>query len=140
MKFKNHTVTLSTAMTPVLKFGIPLAIMMFTVALESKRENADWFISILFTLIFFFFFSFLKKVSIKRGSLIVSNYIKTIQIPLSEIESITYWWWWNPSRIHIHLKHKSPFGKTIDFKPKILQGCKTASFLENLIMYRVDSI
>lgn len=58
----------------------------------------------------------LKKVHLlSGGSLLISNYLKTIEVPLSEVESVETmgFWGWQPQTITLTLKSESGFGKEI---------------------------
>ena len=59
-----------------------------------------------------------KKVSVDDDNLYVSNYIKEVSIPLSEIREISENIWLNPHLITIHLKSSSDFGDKIYFIAK----------------------
>lgn len=61
----------------------------------------------------------LKTVSVDGNFLYVSNYIKEISIPLSDISDVTENRWINIHPVKIHLKTPSEFGETIIFMPKI---------------------
>jgi len=61
----------------------------------------------------------LKAVSVDDDFLYVSNYIKEISIPLSNIEDVTENKWINIHPVTIHLKSPSEFGDKIIFMPKV---------------------
>lgn len=61
----------------------------------------------------------LKKVSADDNFLYVSNYLKEIYIPLSEIYDVTENVWLNIHPVTIHLKSPSEFGDKIVFMPQI---------------------
>jgi hypothetical protein len=61
----------------------------------------------------------LKAVSVDDDFLYVSNYIKEISIPLSNIEDVTENRWINIHPVTIHLKSPSEFGDKIIFMPKV---------------------
>lgn len=58
-----------------------------------------------------------KEVSIEGDFLYVSNFLKEIKIPLSEVRKVTEMMLINPNPITIHLKHPTRFGKKIIFIP-----------------------
>ena len=60
----------------------------------------------------------LKKVSVDDRFLYVSNYIKEIAVPLTEIYDVTENVWINIHPVTIHLKFPSEFGDKIRFMPK----------------------
>ena len=59
----------------------------------------------------------LKEVSVDDNFLYVSNYLKEISIPLSEIYEVTENMWINIHPVTIHLKSPSEFGDKIVFMP-----------------------
>ena len=60
----------------------------------------------------------LKVVSVDDNFLYVSNYLKEISIPLSEIYDVTENVWINSHPVTIHLSSPSEFGDKIVFMPK----------------------
>jgi hypothetical protein len=60
----------------------------------------------------------LKRVMIDGNKLIVSNYLKTISIPLSEIEQVTENIFISIRPVWIHLKNATEFSTKIMFMPK----------------------
>ena len=61
----------------------------------------------------------LKEVSVDDNFLYVSNYLKEISIPLSEIYDVTENMWLNSHPVTIHLQSPSEFGDKITFMPKV---------------------
>jgi hypothetical protein len=61
----------------------------------------------------------LKDVSVDDNFLYVSNYMKEISIPLSDIHDVTENIWVNIHPVTIHLKSPSEFGDKIIFMPKV---------------------
>lgn len=59
----------------------------------------------------------LKEVSVDDDFLYVSNYLKEISIPLSEIYDVTENVWINIHPVTIHLRSPSEFGNDIVFMP-----------------------
>lgn len=60
----------------------------------------------------------LKVVSVDDNFLYVSNYLKEIAVPLSEIYDVTENLWINIHPVTIHLRSPSEFGDKIVFMPK----------------------
>jgi hypothetical protein len=60
----------------------------------------------------------LKEVSVDDNFLYVSNYLKEVSIPLSDIYDVTENVWINIHPVTIHLKSPSDFGDKITFMPK----------------------
>jgi hypothetical protein len=58
-----------------------------------------------------------KKVSIDDQNLYVSNYLKEIVIPISQIEKVTENNWFKFQKIEIQLKSATEFGDKILFMP-----------------------
>jgi hypothetical protein len=61
----------------------------------------------------------MKWVSVDSHYLYVSNYLKEISIPLSEICNVTENRWLNSHPVTIHLRSSSDFGDKIVFMPKV---------------------
>ena len=61
----------------------------------------------------------LKAVSIDENFLYVSNYLKEVSIPLSEIYDVTENRWLNIHPVTIHLRSPSDFGDKIIFMPRV---------------------
>jgi hypothetical protein len=61
----------------------------------------------------------LKEVSVDDNFLYVSNYLKEIAIPLSEIDDVTENVWVNIHPVTIHLRSPSEFGDKIVFMPTV---------------------
>jgi hypothetical protein len=61
----------------------------------------------------------LKKVAVDDRHLYVSNYVREIAIPLSDIESVSESWLIQPKLIYVRLKAKSLFGRKIVFAPPV---------------------
>jgi hypothetical protein len=66
------------------------------------------------------------KVSVGESFLYVSNYLKEIKIPLSDIGDVTEIVWLRGHPVTIHLKRRSEFGSKITFMPHS-QGLKFLS-------------
>jgi len=60
----------------------------------------------------------LKEVSIDNDFLYVSNYLKEVSIPLSQIYDVTENRWVNIHPVTIHLNSPSEFGDKITFMPR----------------------
>ena len=61
----------------------------------------------------------LKAVSLDGSHLYVSNYLKEISIPLTEVSDVTENVWLNIHPVTIHLRSPSEFGDKIVFMPKV---------------------
>jgi len=61
----------------------------------------------------------LKAVSVDDNYLYVSNYMREISIPLSEVSDVTENVWLNIHPVTIHLKSPSEFGDKIVFMPTV---------------------
>lgn len=75
------------------------------------------------TAIYYFTIMKYMKVSVDDRFLYVSNYLKEIKIPLSDIGDVTEIVWLRGHPVTIHLKRRSEFGSKITFTPKS-QGFK----------------
>jgi len=83
------------------------------------------------TLLLLAFVAPLKRVQIDGADLVVSNYIKVVRIPLTEIEDVTENWLVNGHPVYVHFARQTPFGRRIVFVPKM------RTF--NLFHYRIVS-
>lgn len=72
----------------------------------------------------------LKKVEIENNTLLVSNFIKKIQIPISEISHFEGPDISSLRRIKIFLKIKSEFGDVVIFSPGFLRASNVAAYLK----------
>jgi len=59
----------------------------------------------------------LKRVRVNGDDLLISNYIKTVKVPVSAIEDVTESLFINIHPVWIHFRHKTEFGKKIMFMP-----------------------
>lgn len=57
----------------------------------------------------------LKRVQTDGGSLLISNYLKTISVPGTEIVSIRETWAIGPHLVRVWFKNRTPFGRKIIF-------------------------
>jgi len=85
-----------------------------------------------------YFFTFRwKSVYLKGEVLSVSNYLKKLEIPLANLESVdaSSWWGSYPRTITIRLKSPSEFGDRIIFVPRLggLEAREITDELRNLI-------
>jgi hypothetical protein len=60
-----------------------------------------------------------KKVVLKGDFLYISNYLKSIEVPVSDIDTIeaSDFWGWQPQTVTIKLKSRTIFGNKIVFVP-----------------------
>src|ERR1044071_2276971 len=77
-----------------------------------------------------------KSVYLKGDSLSISNYLKRVEIPLSNVDSVeaSSWWGWQPRTITLYLKTSSEFGDRIVFVPRLggMEAGEIAEELRNL--------
>ncbi|CAN5501228.1 hypothetical protein BH10ACI2_BH10ACI2_25770 [soil metagenome] len=59
-----------------------------------------------------------RKVSVDDEDLYISNYLKEVSVPLSQILNVTDSGWATGHRISIYLRSPSEFGQKIDFLPR----------------------
>lgn len=83
------------------------------------------FLAMLIAVTVFFYFTVMKfqKVSVDERFLYVSNFLKEIEIPLSEISDVTEIVWIRGHPVTIHLETPTAFGRKITFMPNS-QGFK----------------
>lgn len=97
-------------------------VTMFFTNFEGADKSPKWFF--LFALVVGVLMIYwtcirLKRVSVDDDYLYVSNYLKEISIPLSDIADVTENVWINTHPITIHLLSPSAFGDKIVFMPTI---------------------
>jgi hypothetical protein len=101
-------------------WGIGTVVMFFT---EEGKNAPPKFIFLLIWIIGIAFLYWscirLKAVSVDEDFLYVSNYLREISIPLSNIYDVTENRWINIHPVTIHLKSPSEFGDKIIFMPKV---------------------
>ena len=86
--------------------------------IKNDPKKYTWFLMWLFgSLLIFTFTHNLKKVIINGDKLVVSNFLKTINIPISEISYIRENRVINIHPISIYLKNPTDFGSKITFIP-----------------------
>jgi hypothetical protein len=74
----------------------------------------------------------LKKIYVAGNTLLVSNFLKTIEIPLSQVRFVNGPDLTSLRRITLVLRDPSEFGEEIVFAPKMMQACETAKMLKTL--------
>jgi hypothetical protein len=126
--------TLSSAQTPLMTLVLPViwisAFGLATLGLwmgamhgrngEAAAPAMKWlFLAIWLagSTFFLWFCVGLKRVRVDTRALYVSNYLREISVPLSEVEDVTEIRWINLHPVTIHLRADSPFGRKISFMP-----------------------
>ena len=121
---------LSSYQTIIVKIILPvlwptmfgLAVLgMFTRGFDGPDSSAKWLFFVIWIAggVFMWWGSVrLKVVSVDETFLYVSNYLKEIAIPLSDIYDVTENFWLNTHPVTIHLKSPSEFGDKVVFMPK----------------------
>ena len=145
-----HTMRLSSRLTFFYKVFFPLAGMSVVFSVTSDNTISglfDWVFSVLFAILFvsllWWFFGRLKAVRIEGGDLVVSNYLKTIRIPLREMVEIDWTPFISPANACIHLRDETPFGRKIVFMLPVslsLFSHPVVDRLRRIIMLRIDGI
>jgi hypothetical protein len=130
-----HPTTLSSAQTFLMKFIFPtvwisgfgagtlamwLSAAKFTGAGTPPDDPRLGFLVawIVGTLVILFVCAGLKRVRVDDKSMFVSNYVRELAIPLSEIVDVTEVRWINIHPVRVHFGHRTRFGNTIVFMPK----------------------
>jgi len=115
---------LSSLQTALVKFIYPALWILFGLGPLMSFFGADTPLKWIFLVVWVGGFAFsywscvrLKKVSIDDDFLYVSNFIKEISIPLSEIYDVTENVWFSIHPVTIHLRSQSEFGDKIVFMP-----------------------
>jgi hypothetical protein len=122
---------LSSLQTFFVKFVFPAiwitgwtvaTVAMFFANFKGADESPKWFfLFILIVGVFMFYWTCmrLKLVHVDDDYLYVSNYLKEISIPLSDIYDVTENVWINSHPVTIHLLSPSAFGDKIVFMPPV---------------------
>ena len=122
---------LSSLQTPLLKvffpvlwiggWGVGTAAMFLTVDWNFEAPPRWLFLLMWVAGAAFIYWSCvrLKVVRVDGDSLYVSNYLKEISIPLSDVRDVTENVWVNIHPVTIHLRSPSAFGDKIRFMPKV---------------------
>lgn len=74
----------------------------------------------------------LKSVRIQDDYLIVSNFLKEIRVPVSEVSVVTGPDMTSLQRIEIHLRNPSAFGRVIIVMPGFLRATNVANYLREV--------
>jgi hypothetical protein len=61
----------------------------------------------------------LKRVSVDESSLVISNYLENVVVPLREIEEVTENRWINIHPVTLHFRHETAFGRSVVFMPTV---------------------
>ncbi len=75
----------------------------------------------------------LKRVVIKGDTLLISNYLKEISIPLSQVRYVDGPDWSSLRRITLVLREPSEFGEEIVFAPDVLDAGEVARELKRWV-------
>jgi hypothetical protein len=134
---------LSSIIVPFFKY-IPVLLIANTLSWlfsDFRNLKASAVVANLFICAVFYFLTFnWKTVSLKGDTLYVFNYLKRIEIPISNIENVeaSIWWHSSPRTIILTLKSPSEFGDKIVFVPKPLgyMATDTANHLRRLLVSR----
>ena len=71
---------------------------------------------VIFLLFYYFMFGRLKKAVLEGKEITISNYIKSISLPVDEIESIRFGLWFAiPNHVYVKFKNKTELGQEIVF-------------------------
>ena len=86
----------------------------------------------------------LKKVYIEKDELVISNYIKTIRLPLREMQDVRENRFININPVWLFLKNETVFGKKIMFMPPVrftfFFAHPVVEDIRKMILFRVDEI
>lgn len=130
--------SISSGSTPFFKFFLSPAIIFFLLFLwiniGSLSDASTFFPLLVASLaapVFLMPFIKLKRIYIDKDFLFVTNFLKGIVIPISEVESVRR----VPNSslvLEINLRHSSEFGKRILFLPRYGEAHERRSVVEEL--------
>jgi len=115
---------ISSGNTFIAKFILPsvfyLIMIIGLIGLTIEREYGFvlvfFIVKLIFGILVYFGFVCLKKVSIDKNYIYISNYFKTVKVPFNEIENVTNMTLGgNYQPIFIHFKKRTEFGNIITF-------------------------
>ncbi len=141
----NMRIRLSSGLTPIYKFGLPglwvsCAIYSIVDYVRSWSDTTlpNTFVPILLLYlvggaVFFWKFGPLKRVHLNTEFLYVSNYLREIRIPFTNVADIreANWLTNSPRRIVVTLKSSSTFGSRIQFAPAFFSTTRIVSELRD---------
>ena len=131
--------TLSSSITPFYKL-IPVLIWcvgLFRLSYDfPKLDYPAWLAFLLFASFVSWLLGFYKRVAIEGDTLYVSNYLKEVSIPLTEVQKVD-----GPDRtsakeITLTLRDRSEFGGRIRFTPRLSEAREIADELKRLVAVR----
>ena len=99
------------------KFCFPTIFLLLTICAAD-----DWVFAIIPFIVLLLITSLtasLKRVWIEEDTLVISNYLKTIRVPIDAIAYVSENFFISPKLICIVFKHHTPFGLKIKFTPII---------------------
>lgn len=113
---------LSSLLVPLYKltFFFVLASSIFSLLINFRNFSAPGLLFVSAWLIFLYFTVHRwKSVYLNGGVLLVSNYLKTVEVPISDIVKVegSSFWGWQPQTVTLKLKSTSLFGDEIIFVP-----------------------
>ena len=108
---------LSSLQTVLFKFVFP-ALWVLVVGWDAKDDLTFLIIWAVGSTLILWLSVRLKRVEIESGNLYVSNYVREITIPLTDVEHVTEVGWINIQPVTIHLRRATDFGDKITFMPK----------------------
>ncbi len=144
--------TLSSIGTFFFKYGfttiwIGLSVLFAFVDFRSNRDNREldftffFIISIIVTPFLLLTFGSLKKVTLDGSELVISNYLKKIRVPLSQVENVWESSFLRPKLISITFKAPTAFGRKIRFLPvTTLKDFILSSFCSHSIVKELSEL
>jgi hypothetical protein len=132
---------LSSILVPIFKL-IPILLFangLFWLFYDFHNANMSGILGYFFLCAIWFLVTFRWKIVYSKGNtLYVFNYLKTVEIPFSNIVSVeaSSWWGWQPRSIILKLKTSTEFGDEIIFIPKPLgyMATETANQLRQFLI------
>jgi hypothetical protein len=112
-----HTVIAKIVFPTLFYLSMTFAIISLIIEGQYIGALAAFFILLLFGTIIYLGLVRLKRVSVDSEFLYVSNYIKTVKIPLTDIQEVNETWIINIHPIWLTLRQRTEFGNTILFMP-----------------------
>ena len=114
---------LSSILVSIYKLvpAIPLAFAFYGILLDIRNLVQPGLIFLVAWCAIWYLLTFRwKSVRLRGSTIVVSNYLKTVQVPVSDVRWIegSSFWGWQPQTVTLSLKSPSAFGGEIVFVPK----------------------
>jgi hypothetical protein len=116
---------LSSAWTPLFRFGFPLlanaaaVVLLVRWMLDSQSTPlASVMLALLTASLLTWYCAGLTAVHQEGDSLVISARQGDVRVPASHIDHVTQFWWARPGVVTVHFREPTPIGRTVSFVPE----------------------